>query len=220
VASQRSPVDLGVIFVGCIAVAGAVIDRSIIRVSSPGGGLLRPTTNEWLGIGALLALTVVAVGLTRFYQRWQFWRVPRERPLTTVAATIVALFLLVEAFTAVTSLAVQEGEVAASGYFSGLSDAARARAKERGSGFSGSTFLLPTDADLYQEMERFYLWHLLDAVPTLKIPETLNWDKPAVELTDKRGGGLLLVFKILVVLPVIRLGVQLWKRFSAPSSLA
>lgn len=202
----------------CIAlVVGAITDRSLIRASSPGGGLLRPTAKEWLWVGALLGLTALAVWVTGFYERWLFWRTHEERALTMLSATVVALLLLVESFTAISAILVQEGKVAASGMFYQLSDAAQKRAEEQAALKGGSTskFLFPSDADLYQEMERFYFWKLLDAVPAVKIPETLNWDKPAVELTDKLGGSLVLVFKILVVLPVVRVGVQLWKRSQA-----
>ena len=49
----------------------------------------------------------------------------------------------------------------------------------------------------------------------MEIPETLGWDVdnppgPAI-------GWLVLVFKILVILPVIRLGIGLWRKQTTPA---
>ena len=134
----------------CIAlVVGAITDRSLIRASSPGGGLLRPTAKEWLWVGALLGLTALAVWVTGFYERWLFWRTHEERALTMLSATVVALLLLVESFTAISAILVQEGKVAASGMFYQLSDAAQKRAEEQAALKGGSTskFLFPSDAE-------------------------------------------------------------------------
>lgn len=48
----------------------------------------------------------------------------------------------------------------------------------------------------------FLLWHLLDAIPGLKVPETIKWEAP---LTYERAGAgwLLLLFKIVVIVPVV-----------------
>ena len=48
----------------------------------------------------------------------------------------------------------------------------------------------------------FYMWHFLDAVPVLKINETLLWNAP-LTYHQSRVGLLLLVFKIAVIAPVI-----------------
>ena len=49
----------------------------------------------------------------------------------------------------------------------------------------------------------FFAWHLLDAIPGLKVPETIKWTEP---LTYERAGAgwLLLAFKIIVIVPAIR----------------
>jgi hypothetical protein len=48
----------------------------------------------------------------------------------------------------------------------------------------------------------FLLWHVLDAIPGLKVPDTLRWAAP---LTYERSGAgwLLLLFKIMVIVPVV-----------------
>ena len=44
--------------------------------------------------------------------------------------------------------------------------------------------------------------------PILEIPQTLNW-KPPTTLTDHLGGSLLLIYKLLVIIPLISLVVGL-----------
>ncbi len=48
----------------------------------------------------------------------------------------------------------------------------------------------------------FLLWHVLDAIPGLKVPETIKWEAP---LTYERAGAgwLLLLFKVMVIVPVV-----------------
>jgi hypothetical protein len=56
----------------------------------------------------------------------------------------------------------------------------------------------------------FYLWHFLSDVPLLKINETLLWEQPLV-YHEARVGWLLLVFKLLVIIPVIAAFRGYWK---------
>ena len=54
----------------------------------------------------------------------------------------------------------------------------------------------------YAALQDLYLWHFLDAVPSLKVNDTLKWGRPVTY----QGGGvgwLLLLFKIAVILPII-----------------
>lgn len=48
----------------------------------------------------------------------------------------------------------------------------------------------------------FFLWHLLDAIPGLKVNETIRWTAP---LTYERAGAgwLLLLFKVMVIVPAV-----------------
>lgn len=63
----------------------------------------------------------------------------------------------------------------------------------------------------------FYLWHFLDAIPFLEVNKTLHWDEP---LTYKSSwiGFALLVFKLLVILPVIAAFAWYWKRIDDKNS--
>jgi len=56
----------------------------------------------------------------------------------------------------------------------------------------------------------FYSWHFLQAVPVLKVNETLHWKEP---LTYDSGwvGLLLVVFQLLVIVPVIAAFAWFWK---------
>jgi hypothetical protein len=65
-------------------------------------------------------------------------------------------------------------------------------------GVSGVT---PSDSGLALKAAETYAWNLADAVPVLKVPETLNW-KPTMKLTTVTGGALVLGYKCLLVLPL------------------
>jgi hypothetical protein len=49
----------------------------------------------------------------------------------------------------------------------------------------------------------FYVWHLLDSVPLLDIPQTLRWTVPYT-YTDSVSGAVLLAFKVFVIVPLIQ----------------
>jgi hypothetical protein len=55
----------------------------------------------------------------------------------------------------------------------------------------------------------FYMWHFLDAIPVLKINETLLWNAP-LTYHQSRVGLLLLIFKIAVIAPVIAAFAGYW----------
>jgi len=56
----------------------------------------------------------------------------------------------------------------------------------------------------------FFVWHFLDAVPLLKINTTLNW-KIQVSYTSSAVGFIVLLFKIVVIIPVISAFRGYWK---------
>lgn len=66
-----------------------------------------------------------------------------------------------------------------------------------------------------EEIATFYAWHFLEAVPVLKIPETLRWAPPLM-YTDSQTGVLVLTYKIAVILPVIATFFVFWKERTAP----
>jgi hypothetical protein len=53
-----------------------------------------------------------------------------------------------------------------------------------------------------------YTWHFLGAIPVLDIPDTLNWTL-GTTFTDLGSGALLLVYKLLVIIPVVRAIVEI-----------
>jgi hypothetical protein len=62
-----------------------------------------------------------------------------------------------------------------------------------------------------------YFWQLAKAVPILEIPETLNWKAPWV-MSDPLGGALMLLYKIVVIVPLVQVAALLLKQRSAGSS--
>jgi hypothetical protein len=61
-----------------------------------------------------------------------------------------------------------------------------------------------TDATLAFKSFESYVWSLADAVPILKVPETLNWD-PQLTFPTLAGGALVLAYKVVLVLPLAQL---------------
>lgn len=57
----------------------------------------------------------------------------------------------------------------------------------------------------------FYLWHFLDAVPFLDVTKTLRWEEP-LTYSSAWIGFALLIFKIMVILPVIAAFAWYWKK--------
>jgi hypothetical protein len=168
--------------------------------------LHEPNALEWVAVLGLLGVTVAAVALTGFYQRWMFWsysnrqRLRDQHPMPAVVSALFALFVLIEVFAAMTSVLAQSGWVEVSGFTS-----TNGRASE-----SESSRASHSGSDIYPAMELFYVWQLLDAVPLLDLPRSLNWREPSHAVTDHVGGVFTVAFKVLVVLPVVALGVQVW----------
>jgi hypothetical protein len=53
---------------------------------------------------------------------------------------------------------------------------------------------------------QYYSWNLLDSIPFLEVPNTLHWEL-ARTFSDHLSGGLLLAYKLLVLLPIAKLVV-------------
>lgn len=56
----------------------------------------------------------------------------------------------------------------------------------------------------------FFLWHFLNAIPLLQINETLHW-APPLTYNSARVGWILLLFKLVVIIPVIASFAAYWK---------
>jgi hypothetical protein len=64
----------------------------------------------------------------------------------------------------------------------------------------------------FESLEDFYMWHFLEAIPLLKVNETLGW-KPPVSYDSGLVGVVLLLFKLAVILPVIACFAFYWKNY-------
>jgi hypothetical protein len=62
----------------------------------------------------------------------------------------------------------------------------------------------------FWRFQDFYAWHFLNSIPGLKITETLKWPQP-YDYKDSFSGALLLVFKLVVIIPVIG-SFTVWNR--------
>jgi hypothetical protein len=62
----------------------------------------------------------------------------------------------------------------------------------------------------FKESLAYYLWSLLDAIPVLELPQTLGWER-SFRYTDPASRVLLLVYKVVVILPMIATGVLIWR---------
>jgi hypothetical protein len=82
--------------------------------------------------------------------------------------------------------------------------------------FSGATTLLwrhdlvagapGVDPGLWRS-EQYHLWHLVGSIPLLGIPEGVHWEQPSL-FGDTFGRALLLAFKLLLVVPLIRISIS------------
>jgi hypothetical protein len=48
----------------------------------------------------------------------------------------------------------------------------------------------------------YYLWNFSDAIPVIKLPETVNWELDWTYV-DNASGWLLLLYKVLVIVPIL-----------------
>ena len=61
----------------------------------------------------------------------------------------------------------------------------------------------------------FYVWHFLEAIPLLKVNQTLRWEEPWT-YDSASVGWILLLFKLVVIVPVIGAFLGYWNRRTAP----
>ena len=66
----------------------------------------------------------------------------------------------------------------------------------------GLAIFVPTLA--FAAVTSMLLWYLADAVPVLKVPETVNW-APALRFPTWEGGSLALLYKLVLILPAAHL---------------
>jgi hypothetical protein len=68
----------------------------------------------------------------------------------------------------------------------------------------------------FWRVQDLYLWHFINSVPGLDIPETLLW-QPPVNYKDRLSGVLLLAFKLAVIGPVIA-SFKFWRELNKNSN--
>jgi hypothetical protein len=66
----------------------------------------------------------------------------------------------------------------------------------------GFIFYAAIATDSVGQAATYFLWHLAEAVPVLRIPATLNWN-PRFAFDSSAAGVALLAYKILIILPTI-----------------
>ena len=72
----------------------------------------------------------------------------------------------------------------------------------------------PAGTQISPEVVRdFYSWHFLQAVPLLKVNDTLQWKAP-LTYESKSVGLMLVIFQLLVILPVIAAFAWFWKNLA------
>jgi hypothetical protein len=64
----------------------------------------------------------------------------------------------------------------------------------------------------FDSLQDFYMWHFLEAVPLLKVTETLGW-KTSLTYDSALVGLVLLLFKLAVIVPVIACLAFYWKNY-------
>ena len=144
----------------------------------------------WIWGSALLLCLMAFIELVwgRFFRRLVPWYQASETSVLAIVLGLTkSLVVLTAAFIGLTALLLHYDAHAASTV-----------------GVDGH--FVPTrvaDDDTVLTVGRYYLWNLLDAIPALKVPETLNW-KLEVDLTDSWAGGILLAFKIVAIVPILR----------------
>ena len=73
--------------------------------------------------------------------------------------------------------------------------------------------------DPANESIRYYLWYFLHSIPVLELPQALGWEEPPFRYTDQVNRLLLLIYKIVLIAPVIATIALLWREVRRTSRL-
>jgi hypothetical protein len=136
----------------------------------------------WVAVGGLAFFSAaVVIG----FEYWKYWLV-RPLPSRTTRVLLIELFAcfaMLTSFISILLAALYQAHVV---------------------GAKGNLNL----TSAFQAGNLACLWHFLDLVPVLKVPETLNW-KLTHPFTGLSAGLLMLVYELLVAIPVIAVGTEL-----------
>jgi hypothetical protein len=132
----------------------------------------------WAAVAISLAVAVPIVIYTGFWKQWTFGRYPvRVRGGALLGNTLLSLAVLSSLFAQLLAALV-------------VSDAVEVKPP------------VP-DARAIDTALAACWWHLLDTIPALDGPSTLNWEELSHRFTDQWGGAVLLAYRAAVVIPVI-----------------
>jgi hypothetical protein len=148
-----------------------------------------------LSAGLALALGIEVVYLSAFWRHWLFFLSraavePRWKSWTMLALGATAITL---AFAALCAVLLRHDHVEARRPVAKASGA-------RGASYDASAAGAPSPFSVAFENAA---WTVADAVPVLDIPRTLDDWKPRYALVGQAGGWLMLVYKLLVLLPLV-----------------
>jgi hypothetical protein len=143
--------------------------------------------NDYWWLFFLGSSTAVVIGFTGFWRRWLFMPEPSASRSSILISAAGALLTLTIFFSVLTSVLAVKGVI-----------------PEKPQG------------RLFAHIEERYCWEFLDQVPAIKIPETLHW-KPQYSPKDHLSGALILIYKLLVILPVVGVIKYVWDRRQATS---
>jgi hypothetical protein len=153
---------------------------------------------EWVVLATLVIFAAWAVTVGRFWRQWVPWRTREESETSLDTAYDIYRYMMGPVGTTVVDAC--RALLMLTATFAGLTAVLTAHG------------WLETNAEgtsnLVWQALASYTWHFLDAIPALKVPETLNW-KLGTNFTDYRSGVLLLTYKLLVIIPVVRAIVEL-----------
>jgi hypothetical protein len=169
-------------------VVGVYVSILVIRISPL-------VENQGVGSALILALggAPFVIYVSGFWRWWNVFDPPKdEHRLAVAIAVFGGLTMLTLVFAVGTAALGVQGWLQESGF--------HAR--------SG----LDLGEDLtVGSLSAYYVWHLVEAIPAVEIPKTLNWEVPYT-FKDSLSGALMLIYKLLVILPI----VAILKQFFSP----
>jgi hypothetical protein len=158
-----------------------------------------PTSFEFVVVGFMTLVALWTAGVGGIATRWVPWRKLEWEPPFRIYGMLLAWVALTEAFTAILVLLGQAGAITMEPPLVGP-DATSASA----------------NASRWRTIEGLLVWNLLDMVPSLKVPTTINWTL-SFKITDSLGGLVVLGYKLLVIVPLIGLVRSLLKPPESPT---
>jgi hypothetical protein len=132
-------------------------------------------------------------GVALYWRLWRFWIFglgQLKEPIEFIAIKCVtALFMLTEVFTTLSVSSIQYG-------------------------WSMTEPTLERHAR-FGAVEAYYYWNLFNQLPQLDIPKAFHWE-PNWSFTDPLSGAMLVFYRLLVIIPVVAVLLEAYKRFRRP----